>query len=482
VRTGGGYDVRARAERTRGNAERRRREEKTISARRGAGATKPPAARRAARDSPRTEHTRAFVGGSKGSSSRLEIHAREVLSYGRLTDNEHFGHWAHLWWSDDDADAVASALSTSSATSAPTPFPVGLTTRVSLRLRRARGSSDGGKENQNRKKFGGRVVARGADADADAGATVWGSVECSVRERRAGRPWEGPEFSIRWLSSKETKNSTKERGFSREPFRGATPRDAVDGFARALALVEPFRRGARHLASAKFLLPTAESLFGFSSSAVADTLAENASCAGRAVARLRAPHGVGLATLRVDALEREAEPREKNANKNDAPVAEWRSSFGAFPLLPGYRVTFPLCSGMAAACEVVRSSAFPAGVAFAVTVFDDGAAVKRVMGRCPDRVWAKLPNERRAVVVSGALDARLELDRTETFLGAHLFGLESPVAARMASQSENAAETKDAFLLAEPFLRDVYGAKERAKARRGAEEETAKPRDAAEYL
>jgi hypothetical protein len=37
----------------------------------------------------------------------------------------------------------------------------------------------------------------------------------------------------------------------------------------------------------------------------------------------------------------------------------------------------------------------------------------------------------------------------------------------MASQSENAAETKDAFLLAEPFLRDVYGAKERAKARKG---------------
>ena len=148
-------------------------------------------------------------------------------------------------------------------------------------------------------------------------------------------------------------------------------------------------------------------------------------------------------------------------------------------------MTFPLFSGMAAACEVVRSSVFPAGVAFAVTVFDDGAAVKRVVGRCPDRVWAKLPNERRAVVLSGALDARLDVDRTETFLGAHLFGLESPVAARMASQSENAAETKDAFMLAEPFLRDVYGAKERAKARKGkgAEEETAKKSaDAAEYL
>jgi hypothetical protein len=241
-------------------------------------------------------------------------------------------------------------------------------------------------------------------------------------------------------------------------------------------------------ARAKCLLPTAESLFGFSSSAVADTLAENVCCAGRAVARLRAPHGVGLATLRVDApFSREAEPRgnENKKNQNESPVAEWRSSFGAFPLLPGYRVTFPLFSGMSAACEVVRSSAFQTGVAFAVTVFDDGAAVKRVVGRCPDRVWAKLPNERRALVVSGALDARLDVDRSLTFLGAHLFGLESPVAARMASQSENACETKDAFLLAEPFLRDVYGAKERAKARRGeSEEETAKKSvsSAAEYL
>jgi hypothetical protein len=301
-------------------------------------------------------------------------------------------------------------------------------------------------------------------------------------------------FSIRWLCSNENKggNSTKKKrnGFPREPFLGATPRDAVDGFTRALALCEPFRRGANlNSARAKFLLPTAESLFGFSSSAVADTLAENVCCAGRAVARLRAPHGVGLATLRVDApFSREAEPRgndtNKNKNKNESPVAEWRSSFGAFPLLPGYRVTFPLFSGMAAACEVVRSSVFPAGVAFAVTVFDDGAAVKRVIGRCPDRVWAKLPNERRALVVSGALDARLDVDRSLTFLGAHLFGLESPVAARMASQSENACETKDAFLLAEPFLRDVYGAKERAKFRNGkSEEETAKKSaDAAEYL
>ena len=313
-----------------------------------------------------------------------------------------------------------------------------------------------------------------------------------MRERRAGRPWEGPLFSIRWLGSSENKggNSTKKNGFPREPFLGATPRDAVDGFARALALCEQFRRGANlNSARAKSLTPSAESLFGFSSSAVADTLAENVCCAGRAVARLRAPHGVGLATLRVDALEREAEPRgneqNKNKNKNESPVAEWRSSFGAFPLLPGYRVTFPLFSWTAAACEVVRSSVFPAGVAFAVTVFDDGAAVKRVVGRCPDRVWAKLPNERRALVLSGALDARLDVDGTETFLGAHLFGLESPVAARLASQSENAAETKDAFLLAEPFLRDVYGAKERAKARKGkgAEEETAKKSaDAAEYL
>jgi hypothetical protein len=243
-------------------------------------------------------------------------------------------------------------------------------------------------------------------------------------------------------------------------------------------------------ARAKFLLPTAESLFGFSSSAVADTLAENVCCAGRAVARLRAPHGVGLATLRVDApFSREAEPRgndtNKNKNKNESPVAEWRSSFGAFPLLPGYRVTFPLFSGMSAACEVLRSSVFQTGVAFAVTVFDAGAAVKRVVGRCPDRVWAKLPNERRALVVSGALDARLDVDRTETFLGRALVRAGEPgrgaygVAVRKRSGDQGCVSARRA--VPEGRVRRE-GARESEKSE--SEEETAKKSvsSAAEYL
>ena len=150
---------------------------------------------------------------------------------------------------------------------------------------------------------------------------------------------------------------------------------------------------------------------------------------------------------------------------------------GAFPLLPGYRVTFALCAGTAAACEVVRSNETPGGVAFAVTVRDGGAVTKRVRSRCPDRAWAKLKAERRVLIFSGALDARLALDRTEAFLGAHLFGFESPTVARMTAQSEAAAAAGDAFLLAEPFLRDVYGARASGK-----EKESQRKRVTAEYL
>ena len=151
-------------------------------------------------------------------------------------------------------------------------------------------------------------------------------------------------------------------------------------------------------------------------------------------------------------------------------------------------MTFALCAGTAAACEVVRSNETPGGVAFAVTVRDGGAVAKRVRSRCPDRAWAKLKaSELRVLITAGALDARLALDRTEAFLGAHLFGFESPAVAIMAAQSEAAAVSGDSFLLAEPFLRDVYG-KARAKASFGTEkekrrEEVATERvNSAEYL
>ena len=474
VRTGGGYDVRGiRAP----EFEKRR---PAIPAREKSAHTTerhPPAARRAT--PPRAYRDVAGVHGFSGSTARstgherLEIYQQEVVRLGRLTDAEHYGYWAHAWWSDDDADAVASAMST--APVPPTPFPVGFVIRTVLfkTETETEGTRGGGKENS---RFGGRVAARGgADFANDAAGREWGAVECSVRERHAGRPWEGPEFVIRWVDAEPRGSSAKcgarrirekkrafagSSGSSERFFRGSTPKAAVAEFARALQ-----RSRAR--------LPDAEALFGFSSRAVADALAEHAAAAGRAVARLRAPHGVGLATLRVDSrVDRESDGLENGVEKkNSACVAEWRSSQGtAFPLLPGYRVTFALCAGTAAACEVVRSNETPGGVAFAVTVRDGGAVTKRVRSRCPDRAWAKLKaSELRVLITTGALDARLALDRTEAFLGAHLFGFESPAVAIMAAQSEAAAVSGDAFLLAEPFLRDVYGA--RAKESFGTEKE-----------
>ena len=468
VRTGGGYDVRGfRAPEFEKRRPRAAREKSAHTTER-----RPPAERRAT--PPRAYRDVAFrVHGFWGGRlkhrstghERLEIYQQEVVRLGRLTDAEHYGYWAHAWWSDDDADAVASAMST--APVPPTPFPVGFIVRTVLRETETEGTS-GGKENSFR--FGGRVAARGgADFADDAAGREWGAVECSVRERHAGRPWEGPEFVIRWLgadvSSAEcgVRKREKKRAFAGSStnagggfFSGATPKAAFAEFARALQRREAFRAPPAR----KPRLPDAEALFGFSSRAVADALAEHAAAAGRAVARLRAPHGVGLATLRVDALDRELDETngvEKTGFREC--VAEWRSSRGAFPLLPGYRVTFALCAGTAAACEVVRSNETPGGVAFAVTVRDGGAVTKRVRSRCPDRAWAKLKAERRVLIVSGALDARLALDRTEAFLGAHLFGFESPAVALMAAQSEAAAVSGDAFLLAEPFLRDVYGAR-----------------------
>ena len=145
-------------------------------------------------------------------------------------------------------------------------------------------------------------------------------------------------------------------------------------------------------------------------------------------------------------------------------------------------MTFALCAGTAAACEVVRSNETPGGVAFAVTVRDGGAVAKRVRSRCPDRAWAKLKAERRVLIFSGALDARLALDRTEAFLGAHLFGFESPAVALMAAQSEAAAVSGDAFLLAEPFLRDVYGARASFGKEKEKRRSVATERVSAEYL
>jgi len=475
VRTGGGYDVRGiRAPEFEKRRPRAAREKSAHTTERH-----PPAARRAT--PPRAYRDVAGVHGFSGSTARstgherLEIYQQEVVRLGRLTDAEHYGYWAHAWWSDDDADAVASAMST--APVPPTPFPVGFVIRTVLRETETEGTKSGGKENS---RFGGRVAARGgADFANDAAGREWGAVECSVRERHAGRPWEGPEFVIRVRDPSAkcgARIREKKRAFASKEFRGSTPKAAVAEFARALQ-----RSRAR--------LPDAEALFGFSSRAVADALAEHAAAAGRAVARLRAPHGVGLATLRVDSrVDRESDGLENGVEKkNSACVAEWRSSQGtAFPLLPGYRVTFALCAGTAAACEVVRSNETPGGVAFAVTVRDGGAVTKRCRSRCPDRAWAKLKALRRVLITTGALDARLALDRTEAFLGAHLFGFESPAVAIMAAQSEAAAVSGDAFLLAEPFLRDVYGA--RAKASFGTEkekrrEEVATERvNSAEYL
>ena len=443
ARTGGGYDVRAPGSGRSAPGTRRPRDGETVLAR------------------------------PKPKPTRFTIRAREVVCSGRLTDAEHYGYWAHAWWSDDDADAVASVMSSvASAPAPPTPFPLGFTTRVVLR-------PEPDPPEPRRRAFGGRVAARGEDARRD--ATRDRVVECSVRARRAGRPWEGPEFAIGLVASKGVGSKRKEDARAKETrFVGATPRAAVAGFARALARLEPslFGRGA-----GGGRLPDAESLFGFKSRAVLDALAVRAAAAGRAVTRLRPPHGIGLVTLRVDAPAFGA-PRRRGEGVGDAlekepprPVAEWRSARGAFPLLPGWRVTFALCAGTAAACEIVRSPDAPAGVAFAVSVRDGGAVTRRVSSRCPDRAWAKLREARRALIASGALDARLALDGTEAFLGAHLFGLESPVASRVAAQSERAAASGDAFLLAEPFLRDVYGGatKERGDAARGAP-------GAAEYL
>ena len=67
-------------------------------------------------------------------------------------------------------------------------------------------------------------------------------------------------------------------------------------------------------------------------------------------------------------------------------------------------------AGTAAACEIVRSAEHPCGVAFAVTVRDGGAVAARARSACPDRAWARLKDARRAMIVSGALDARLALD------------------------------------------------------------------------
>jgi len=219
VRTGGGYEVRGfRAPEPEKRHPRAAREKSAHTTER-----RPPAARRAT--PPRAYRDVAGVHGFSGrvkhrstGHERLEIYQQEVVRLGRLTDAEHYGYWAHAWWSDDDADAVASAMST--APVPPTPFPVGFVIRTVLRETETEGTS-GGKENS---RFGGRVAARGgADFANDAAGREWGAVECSVRERHAGRPWEGPEFVIRWVGADgwlerrvrraDTRKETRVRGF-----------------------------------------------------------------------------------------------------------------------------------------------------------------------------------------------------------------------------------------------------------------------------
>ena len=289
VRTGGGYDVRG----FRAPEFKKRSEKKSARPTESRPpASRPPAARRATP----FRATRDVAGvlnlkpkhRSTSHERRLEIYKQEVVCLGRLTDAEHYGYWAHAWWSDDDADAVASAMST--APVPPTPFPVGFVIRTVLR-ETEKTKPSGGKENVRR--FGGRVAARGgADFDLDAAGIERSAVECSVRERRAGRPWEGPEFVIRWLgadvSSAECGCGKRERNARSRVrrrtrggwfFSGATPKRLSRVRARA-----PTAGSVPRPAGARARLPDAEALFGFSSRAVTDALAEHAAAAGRAVA------------------------------------------------------------------------------------------------------------------------------------------------------------------------------------------------------
>jgi hypothetical protein len=220
VRTGGGYEVRGfRAPEPEKRHPRAAREKSAHTTER-----RPPAARRAT--PPRAYRDVAGVHGFSGrvkhrstGHERLEIYQQEVVRLGRLTDAEHYGYWAHAWWSDDDADAVASAMST--APVPPTPFPVGFVIRTVLRETETEGTS-GGKENS---RFGGRVAARGgADFANDAAGREWGAVECSVRERHAGRPWEGPEFVIRWVGADGARAPSAARGYEKRNARSRVRR------------------------------------------------------------------------------------------------------------------------------------------------------------------------------------------------------------------------------------------------------------------
>ena len=208
---------------------------------------------------------------------------------GRLTDAEHYGYWAHAWWSDDDADAVASAMST--APVPPTPFPVGFVIRTVLR-ETEKTKPSGGKENVRR--FGGRVAARGG-ADFDLTPPVsngarWSVPSASVARVGRGRPRvrDGGSARTSRAPSAECGNAKRNaRSRVRRRTRGwFWRRDAESGFRgipRARSNGGKRLRARRPRAASRRRGPVR-----FSSRAVTDALAEHAAAAGRAVARLRA--------------------------------------------------------------------------------------------------------------------------------------------------------------------------------------------------
>jgi len=304
-----------------------------------------------------------------------------------------------------------------------------------------------------------------------------------VSEKRKGRPWEGPEFHARWITSssgcgrtRHQSGSSTLRGIHASASQqhdvhgvGPTPAAAVEDMrAKVFTLRKPFPNDKRKPFGA---LPPPDVLFGFSCQPIADALQERAACGNCVVARLRAPHGVGLALMRVDTRDTDASSSSKAQTqfvKHTKGPPQWTSESGTFPLLSGYRVTFPVCLGRSACCEVVTRGGDENGVAFSVTIRDAGAVVKKASSKSsPDAAWQKLKLERTVLVNSGAVTTRLAMDNREQFLGGHLFGLESDAARRMVTRTAEAAKNNDCYLLAEPFLRDVYGVQSSGKVNKG---------------
>lgn len=461
VRTGGGYDVRVPLPTQGRSVKPSFFKLKTNS--------KAPAARFANPSKYFESQTKKSTNGAQ--PKRLAVKHQEVLALGELTEQEHYGPWSHFWWSDHDEDEIGNCMSTSHAT--PIAFPIGFTTRTTLVV-------DGWKENHSRNDtkvnrwdggrvvggeglststqrpsvrggpFGGRVTTNG-DASCD-DSPSFGGVECSVLEHRVGRPWEGPEFRVRWISCIQLRSTASGSRVTHVTGVGPTPAAAV------VLLLKHLDKQNKYRPDKKVVLPSADVLFGFSTAHVSEALQERAACSDCAVVRLRAPQGLGMAIAKVNTSEgKKMTPQNNSAFKKlKKGTPQWMSRSGSFPLLVGYRVTFSLCLGRSACCEVISSDVTESGIAFSVTIREDGKVVNKAVASSPDLVWSKLKAERQVVVTSGLLDQRLHIDGREKFLGGYLFGLESESARRMVTQTQTAMDVGDSYLLAEPFLRDLY--------------------------